>query len=241
MRVRRQAATVASDLSAEVVEVVFGEAALEECSGIDAGRSMALVVHVVARAAVVLAPEEVVEADLVQRCGTGEGREVPADAVSDLVRPHDHHRGVPADECPDPTLDVLVTGEPRFLLARDRVHVRRRHRGGERHLAGGCSLHEPGEQVPGARLAVGVDDGVEAVQPLLGLGRIDVGQLVHVAVEDHGGQSRSVTDGYAPAWTVNRPTEPEMCADLPAGDRTLRTFSVMEGSSVGEDGAGVGG
>ena len=236
VRVRREAATVASDLPAEVVEVVFGEPALEECPGVDARCRVALVVHVVAGAAVVFAAEEVVEADLVQRRGTGERREVAADAVGDLVRPHDHHRGVPANEGPDPTLDVLVAGEPRLLLARDRVDVRRRHRGGERHLAGGRSLHEPGEQVAGTRLAVGVDDGVEAVQPLLGLGRIDVGQLVHVAVEDHGRQSRSVTERYAPAWPANRPPEPEMCADLTAGDRPPHIFR-LEGAPVGGAGS----
>ena len=242
VRVGREAAAVASDLPAEVVEVVLGEPAFEEGSGVDAGCGVALVVDVVAGAAVVLAAEEVVEADLVQRRRTGERREVTADAVGGLVGPHDHHRSVPADEGPDPTLDVLVAGEPRFLLARDRVDVRRRHRGRERHLAGGRSLHQPGEQVAGTRLAVGVDDGVEAVQPLLGLGRIDVGQLVHVAVEDHGGQSRSVTDGYAPAWTVNRPTEPEMCADLPAGGRTLRDLRWWRrGSGGSAGGAGVSG
>ena len=36
-----------------------------------------------------------------------------------------------------------------------------------------------------------VDHGVEGVQPLLRLARIGVGQLVHVAVEDHVPQSRS--------------------------------------------------
>ena len=42
-------------------------------------------------------------------------------------------------------------------------------------LARSSSLRQ---QEAGAGLAVGVDDGVEAVEPLLRLGRVDVGQLV---------------------------------------------------------------
>ena len=45
------------------------------------------------------------------------------------------------------------------------------------------------QQEPGAGLAVDVDDGVEAVEPLLRLAGIDVGQLVDEAVEDHGPHS----------------------------------------------------
>ena len=81
----------------------------------------------------------------------------------------------------------------------------RRHGGGERHLALGRPLHQPAQQVAGPGLAVGVDDGIEAVQPLRGLDRVDVGQLVDVAVEDHGRQSRSVTDRYAPTPPHHRP------------------------------------
>ena len=185
VRVRRQALALASDLAAEVVEVVVGETTLEVRTGVDAGRGVSLEVDVIARCAVVLAAEEVVEADLVQRRRAGEGREVTTDAVGVLVRLDDHHRRVPADERPDPPLDVLVAREPRFLLARDRVHVRGRHGRRERDLCLVGPLHQPGEEVPGTGLAVRVGDGIEAVEPLRGLGGIDVGQLVYMAVEDH--------------------------------------------------------
>ena len=78
---------------------------------------MALEVDVVAGRAVVLAAEEVVEADLVERGRAGERRQVAADAVGVLVGLDDHHRRVPADEGADAALDVLVAGEPRLLLA----------------------------------------------------------------------------------------------------------------------------
>ena len=76
----------AADLAAEVVEIVVGQAPFEVGPGVDAGSGVALEVDVVAGGAVVLAAEEVVEADLVQRRRAGEGRQVTADAVGVLVR-----------------------------------------------------------------------------------------------------------------------------------------------------------
>ncbi len=48
-------------------------------------------------------------------------------------------------------------------------------------------LEQFAEQEAGAGLAVDVDDGVERIEPLLRLDRVDVGQLMHEAVEDHPG------------------------------------------------------
>ena len=68
-----------------MVEVLFGETALEVRTGVDARGSVALVVDVVAGEAVVLPLEEVVEPDLVERSRRREGGEVAADAVGGLV------------------------------------------------------------------------------------------------------------------------------------------------------------
>ena len=70
----------AVDLPAEAVHLLLPDAALEEGPGVDAGRGVALEKDLVASPAVVLAPEEVVEADLVQRGGGRVRREVPAEA-----------------------------------------------------------------------------------------------------------------------------------------------------------------
>ena len=94
MWVARQAAAIASDLAAEVVEVVGLQPPLDEGPRVDAGRGVSLVVDVVAGRAVVLAAEEVVEADLVQRCRRGVGGEMAADAVGGLVGLDHHHRRV---------------------------------------------------------------------------------------------------------------------------------------------------
>ncbi len=186
VRVARQAARGATDLAAEVVEVVGLEAALEERPGVDPGGGVALEVDLVAGPAVVLAAEEVVEADLVQRRRRGVGREVTADAVGRLVRLHDHHRRVPTNERSDAPLDELVAREPRFGFAGNGVDVRGRDGGGEADLCLAGAVEERGEDVPGPRLAVRVDDRVERVEPLLRLFRVGVRKLVDVAVEDHG-------------------------------------------------------
>ena len=175
----------ASDLAPEVIEIVLGEPAFEERTGVDAGCGVALDVDRVAGLAVVLAAEEVVEADLVEAGARRERRQVTADAVGVLVRLDDHGRGVPPDERADAALDQLVTGEPRLALGRDRVDVRRAHGGGEADLQLARPLEKLADQEPGPGLAVHLDDAVEAVEPLLRLLGVDVGQLVHEPVEDH--------------------------------------------------------
>ena len=175
----------AADLPPEVVELVLGEPALEERPRVDARRGVALEVDVVAGEPVVLAAEEVVEADLVEGGGAGEGGEVAADAVGVLVGLDDHDGGVPADERADPPLDVLVAREERLLLGGDRVDVRRGHRRGGADLQLACALEQLGHEEPGARLAVRAHHRIERVEPLLRLPGIRVGELVDESVDDH--------------------------------------------------------
>ena len=74
------------------------EPALEEGAGVDAGGGVALDVDLVAAAGVVLAAEEVVEADLVERRGGRVRRDVAADLDAGALGAVHHDRGVPADE-----------------------------------------------------------------------------------------------------------------------------------------------
>src|SRR5205814_2255948 len=82
------------------------------------------------------------------------------------VRPRDHHRRVPPDEGADPPLHVLVAGEPRLVLGRDRVDIRRRDGGREAHLGRPGPLQQLHEQEAGPGPAPGLDDGVERVEAL---------------------------------------------------------------------------
>ena len=161
---------------------------------------MALEEDLVAEAAVGLAAEEVVEADLVERGRAGVGREVAADALGPRVGPGHHGGRVPADVGADAALLVLVAGEPGLGVGRDGVHVGRRDGGGEVDLLGARPLEELHEQVARPGPAAGVDDGVERVEPLLRLARIGVGNLVADPVEQHcstvpGRQGTSMTTG----------------------------------------------
>jgi len=191
VRVGGQPPAVAAHLHPEVVEVVLGEAPLEVGAGIDPRRGVALEVHLVAGGPVVLAPEEVVEPDLVQRGRRGERGEVPADALRHVVGARHHDGRVPPDERPDAALHVLVAREPRLELGRDRVDVGGGDGGGEPDALLAGALEQPHQQVAGAVAAMGVDHGVEGVQPLARLTRVDVRQLVAESVE-HEAHASSV-------------------------------------------------
>ncbi len=203
VRIARQSRPLAAELPTEVVEVGLVEATLEERPGVDPWGGVALDVDVVAGQAVLLAPEEVVEAHLVEGGRGGEGGEVAPDALGPLVGP-DHHRGrVPADEASDAPLEVLVAGEPRLLLGGDGVDVGRRDLGRRADLALSGALGESAQQEPGPGLAASVDDGVEGVEPLPGLAGVDVGQLAGVAVELHAGSLLGgAGTGRGPARTI---------------------------------------
>ena len=136
-----------------MVELILGEAALEERAGVDAGRGVTLEEHLVAEAAVGLAAEEVVEADLVERGRRRVRGEVTAETVEAVVRAVDHRHRVPADERADAALDVLVAGEPRLLLGRDRVDVVGLHHQRDADALVAGPFHEAGEEVVRAGLA----------------------------------------------------------------------------------------
>jgi hypothetical protein len=108
---------------AEAVEPVLAEPAFEEGARINPRGRVALDEKLVAAAGMRLAPEEVVEADLVQRGRRGVGRNVAAHADSRALSAVHHDGGVPPDPRPVPAFDVLVAGEPRLQLGRDGVDV----------------------------------------------------------------------------------------------------------------------
>ena len=186
VRVGRQAAAGVRQLLAEAVQLVLGQPALQERAGVDAGRRVALEEDLVAGLAVVLAAEEVVEADLVQAGRRGVGGDVPADAEAGPVGAGDHDRRVPPDIGADPALDVLVAGEPRLALGRDRVDVVGAAQAGHADLLLAGALQQPEHDVPGPGPATGADDVVEGLHPLPGLVRVDVRQLGGQAVADDG-------------------------------------------------------
>jgi hypothetical protein len=98
---------------------------------------------------------------------------------------HDH-RGVPPDVRPDAALDVLVAGEPRLLLRRDRVDVIRRGQRRDADLPLAGAFQQAQHDVPGALWTAFVDDSVERLDPLVGFLGVDVRQLARQPVADDG-------------------------------------------------------
>jgi hypothetical protein len=109
---------------------------------------------------------------------------VAADADPRPLRAVHGDRGVPPDPPAVRALGLLVAGEPRLAVRRDRVHVVRA--GQRRHpdvaLAG--ALEHPQHEVAGALLPGGVEDGVERVEPFGGLVGVGVGQVGGQPVPD---------------------------------------------------------
>ena len=189
VRVGRQPTAEAGvrKLLAEPVKPLLVESPLEEGPRIHARRGVPLVVDLVAAARVVLAAEEVVEANLVQRRTGRVRRNVTAHADARALRAVDHDRGVPPDRAPDRALEVLVAGEPRLRLGRDRVDVVGADQAGHADLPLASMLQEGEHQVARAGTAALVNHRVEGLEPLPRLVRVDVRQLARQPVADDRG------------------------------------------------------
>jgi hypothetical protein len=139
---------------------------------------VALEVDDVGIVAGVLAAEEMIEANLVERRGRRVRRDVAADAFRRPVAAHDHRHRVPADEALDPPLDFLAAGERRLLLRTDRVDVRgdRRERQADPLHAG--VMPEGGQQPLHAATVPLLDDVVERLTPLALFNRLDLGGVL---------------------------------------------------------------
>lgn len=184
VRIAGQAVRRLRLLLAEGVELRFAQPVEQEGAGIDTRGRVPLEEDLVTAQTVVLAPEEVVEAHVVQRGRGGEGGDVATDTDPRTLGARHHHGRVPAGRVEDLALDLLVAGEERLVLRGDRVHVvRAAHlRYGDALLA--RTLDEPEHQVTGPLTASLVDGGVERVEPFLGLFGIEVRDLARQAAND---------------------------------------------------------
>jgi hypothetical protein len=169
-------AAVFVDLLAEPEQALLAEPPLEKRACVDAGGRMALEIHEVACVRLGRRAPEVVEPDLVQRRGRLVRGDVSAELRRILVRlQHDRHR-VPADEVREPLLEHEVPGVRRLLRGGDRVDVGGAH-AERRRDASACGVREHAvEEEPRPFGTVAADDGVERVEPVERLVRVDVGR-----------------------------------------------------------------
>ena len=187
VRVGAQSALPRDGLATEMVQLILGEPTLQERPRVDARCGVALVEDLVAGPFPVLAPEEVVEPCFVQARRARVGREVAADAREARVRPEDHRDRVPTHDAPDPQLHRLVTREGGLLLRADRVDVAGLGQRGKADLQLAGAFEQLVDQEPRAGLARLLHHLVERLHPVVGLGGIDVRELVLELVEVHAG------------------------------------------------------
>src|SRR5580700_7377339 len=131
MRVRSKA-TPGFQFTPEIFKLLGGEAPFQKCSRINSRRRVPLKINNVAFELGCARAEEMIEANFVEgRCRSVSGN-VAADVVLFAIRSHDHGDSVPSDQALDPALELLIAGEGRLELMRNRVYVRRG--GGERNI-----------------------------------------------------------------------------------------------------------
>jgi hypothetical protein len=159
---------------AEAFHLLLGQPSLEKCASVDARRRVALHVDEVATVAIGRGAPEVVEADLVEHRRRLVTRYVPAELGGLLVGLEHHRDRVPAHDRAHAPLERLVDRVLGLVLRRDRVDVRggacrRRRSTGQLGMA-----DDTLEEMLGAAGPIVVHDGVERLQPLTRLLRVDV-------------------------------------------------------------------
>ena len=170
------------DLLAEAVHLLFGETTLEEGAGVGAGGGVSLEEHVVAAAGVVLAAEEVVEADLVEGGNRGVGRDVSAHLDAGALGARHLDGSVPADPAAVFALHGFVAGEVRLLVNGDGVDVGGRVFLGELNAVAARLVQHVQQDV--ARAGAAVDEPGQGLNPFGGLLGVVVGNLRNQAVDD---------------------------------------------------------
>ena len=172
------------DLLTESVHLLFGEATFEEGAGVGAGGGVSLEEHVVAAAGVVLAAEEVVEADLVEGGNRGVGRDVSADLDAGALGARHLDGGVPSDPAAVFALHGFVAGEVRLLVNGDGVDVGGRVFLGELNAVAARFVQHVQQDVACAGAALFVDEPGQGLNPFGGLLGVVVGNLRNQAVDD---------------------------------------------------------
>jgi len=129
---------------------------------------------------------------------------VAADGGVVLVGADDHDRGVPADEPADAFLEALVARIRRLLIGADRVDVRGLHEHGHVEPEVTSVIDDAPQEEAQAHGALVLGDGGDGLDPLGGLDRIGVRELVgRIAEHDLPGRTAVgyFDRGYPLAWT----------------------------------------
>ncbi len=138
------------------------------------------------------AAEKMIEADFEQVGRRGVARDVAAELGVRTVGAHHHCERIPAHDRRDAALELEVAGKLRLIGKRHRVPVRGIEHRRQRHAPQARVIEQPAQEKGGALAPLGLDEGVERLQPFarfdgVGVGRIhapgrrgdDVGEVGH--------------------------------------------------------------
>ena len=161
----------AADLPPVVVQLLLPDAPFQECARVDARGGVRLEVDEVAG---LPRTEEMIEAHLEEVRRRGIARDVPAQLGVRPVRPDHHRQRVPADDRREPLLHFQVPRELRLVGQCDRVAVGRVQHWRHAHPLRPRAVQQLAQDEGGTLRPFRFDEGVERVQPLTGLGGVDV-------------------------------------------------------------------
>ena len=176
MRIGRE--SLATDLAAEVLELLLGQPALEIGACVDPRRGVALNEDEVATVILRRRAEEVIEADVVERRGRGEARDVAALRQLALVGVHHHRRGVPPHHAAQAPLELGVARRRLLAVDRDGVDVGGGGLEGKVQAGAARVLDQRLEQVVRALRPLPLEHGVERLDPLARLLRVGIARRI---------------------------------------------------------------
>ena len=183
VRIRREA--FALDFLAEIIQLIFAQAAFHESAGINAGRGVALDKHQIALGIIVFGVPEMVEAHVIQGGGRLERSDVAAQLQIFFAGAQHHGGGIPADNGADAVFQFLIAR--RFLLFAHRNGVQISGGGIKRqmHTAAAGVFHQVFQQEMRALGAFAFQHRAQCIQPLLGFNRINVVNIVGLGGHSH--------------------------------------------------------
>ncbi len=124
-------ADMTRDLCLRLPGESFGAAprrcALEESARIDSGRGVPLIVDHVAGERLRRRAEKMILADVEERRGGGERRDVTSELRAHFVRTHDHRERIPTHVVAKASFDSAIPGKRCLPFGRNRVDVRCLH------------------------------------------------------------------------------------------------------------------
>jgi hypothetical protein len=154
---------------AEILQVLFRQAAFQEGAAVHSGRGVALEINQIARLVAVTRVEEMVEAHFQQRRQRGVRGNMAPDAGIVLILPDHHGHRIPANQALDAALHRPVAGIGGFIFGADRINVRCVELNGHLGAVGARAFVELLQQKSGAIRTGLIDHLVQRLNPLRSL------------------------------------------------------------------------